>query len=253
MRLITLTTDFGWTEYAGVMKGVIHSIHPGAAIVDITHGVRRFDIRHGAYVLGTTYPYFPKGTVHCAVVDPGVGTARRGIILSACDHTFVGPDNGLFSMVEGVEEAYEIKAKPKARTFWGRDVFAPAAARLAAGAKPQELGRRVDGYERLEFRAELRGELALGEVLCVDHFGDIITSLKEEHLTAIGAEHGARLEVRLKGKKCSFRFLETYGHARRGELICLVGSAGYLELAVNQGDAAARLGVAGGEGIEVRL
>lgn len=253
MRLITLTTDFGWTEYVGAMKGVIHSIHPGARVVDITHGVRRFDVRHGAYVLGTTYPYFPKGTIHCAVVDPGVGTERRGIILSAGGHTFVGPDNGLFSLVEGVEEVHEIKARPNARTFWGRDVFAPASARLAMDTEPRELGRRVRGYERLEFRAELRGKLALGEVICVDHFGDVITSLRGEHLAAIGAEHGDRLEVRMKGKKRRPRLLETYGHARRGELLCLVGSAGYLELAVNQGDAAARLGVAGGETIEVRL
>lgn len=253
MRLITLTTDFGWTEYVGAMKGVIHSIHPGARVVDITHGVRRFDVRHGAYIVGTTYQYFPAGTIHCAIVDPGVGTERRGIILSAGDHTFVGPDNGLFSMVVGVEAVYAITAKPKARTFWGRDVFAPVAARLAMGAKPRELGRRVDGYERLEFKAEVIRNKAQGEVICVDHFGDIITSLKEEHLTAIGAEHGARLEVRIKGKRLRPRLLENYGYARKGELLCLMGSAGHLEIAVNQGDAAARLGVAGGEGIEVRL
>ena len=253
MRLITLTTDFGWTEYVGAMKGVIHSIHPGARVVDITHGVRRFDIRHGAYVLGTTYPYFPKGTVHCAVIDPGVGTERRGIILTAGGHTFVGPDNGLFSMVGGVEAVHEIKARPKARTFWGRDVFGPAAARLAMGTEPSELGRRVDGYERLEFRSEVAGGKALGEVLCVDHFGDIITSLKEEHLEALGAEHGARLEFKLKKRRRHLRFLESYGHAKKGELLCLIGSAGYLEIAVNQGDAASRLGVAGGDKLEVRL
>lgn len=253
MRLITLTTDFGWTEYVGAMKGVVHSVCPEAQVVDITHGVRRFDVRHGAYVIGTTYLYFPKGTVHCAVIDPGVGTERRGIILSAGDHTFVGPDNGLFSMVKGVEEAYEIKARPKARTFWGRDVFAPAAARLAMGAEPGELGRRIDGYERLEFKAEVAKGKALGEVLCVDHFGDIITSLRGEHLEALGAEHGARLEFKMKGKKHRLRLLESYGFARRGELLCLIGSAGYLELAVNQGDAASRLGVAGGDKLEVRL
>ncbi|MBI4344352.1 MAG: S-adenosyl-l-methionine hydroxide adenosyltransferase family protein [Euryarchaeota archaeon] len=253
MRLITLTTDFGWTEYVGAMKGVIHSIHPGATIVDITHGVRRFDVRHGAYVIGTTYQYFPKGTIHCAVVDPGVGTERRGIIFSAGGHTFVGPDNGLFSMVGGVKAIYAITAKPKARTFWGRDVFAPASARLAMGTEPRELGRRIDGYERLEFRAGVSGRRALGEVICVDHFGDVITSLRGEHLAALGAEHGARLEVKIKGKKRDLRLLESYGHARKGELLCLVGSAGYLELAVNQGDAAARLGVVGGERIEVRL
>lgn len=253
MRLITLTTDFGWTEYGGAMKGVIHSLCGGAVVVDITHGVRRFDIRHGAYIIGTTYRYFPKGTVHCAVVDPGVGTERRGIILMAGEHTFVGPDNGLFSLVEGVEEAYEIKAKPKARTFWGRDVFAPTAARLATGAKPRELGRRVDGCERLEFRAEVIRNKAQGEVLCVDHFGDIITSLREEHLEALGVGYGARLELRIKRRRCRLRFLESYGYARRGELLCLIGSAGYLEVAVNQGDAAARLGVAGGEKLEVSL
>ncbi|MBU2560344.1 SAM-dependent chlorinase/fluorinase, partial [archaeon] len=147
--IVTLTTDFGTGEYVGAMKGVIYSGYPDVKIVDITHDIEKFNVRQAAAVIYSSCPHFPEGTVHVVVVDPGVGTKRRGVIVRAGGHYYIGPDNGIFSLIEGVERVIEIKAEPKSSTFHGRDVFAPVAAKIACGANPSDFGDEIDDVNRI--------------------------------------------------------------------------------------------------------
>lgn len=249
--IVTLTTDFGESEYAGAMKGVIYSLCPKARVVDITHGIRKFDVRHAAYVVATATPYFPRGSTHLVVVDPGVGTERRGVILRTRDYTYVGPDNGCFSFLTGIKKIIEIASPGKgvSRTFHGRDVFAPIAAKLACGYEVEELGIEIKDIKRLKVaKAESAGKAVVGEVLCIDAFGNAITNISSELLN-LG--YGEAAKVKVKDREIRARFLESYGYAREGELIALIGSSGYLELAVNKGSARSVLGLKGGEKVVV--
>lgn len=245
--IITLITDFGDSEYVGAVKGVIHSLCSKARVVDITHGVRKFDVRHAAYVVGTATPYFPPGTIHLVVVDPGVGTERRAVILKTPDYIYIGPDNGCFSFIEGVERIIEIPPSEKdvSSTFHGRDVFAPIAAKLACGYDMMEFGSEVKRFNRLQItKPEIRGGVVTGEVLCIDTFGNVITNINSELLN-LG--YGEVLNVSLNDRELRIPFLKSYGYGAKGQLLALIGSSGYLELAINRGDAAAVLGVDGGE------
>jgi hypothetical protein len=249
--LVTLITDFGPSEYVGAMKGVIHSICPKTRVIDIAHGIGKFDIRRAAYAVYSSCKYFPKGTIHLVVVDPGVGTERRGIILETEDHLYIGPDNGVFSLVEDIKKIYEISYPSVSKTFHGRDVFAPIAAKLACGAKADDFGREVEGFRRIEFRkVGLEEGTISGEVLCIDDFGNIITNIKKEVVDKAGIRYGSEVTLKAKGER-RIRFLESYGFAETGELISLIGSEDFLEIAVNQGNASERLGIKGGDGIEV--
>lgn len=249
--MITLTTDFGSSEYAGTMKGVIYSICPEAKIVDITHSIKKFDVRHAAYVLHSSAPYFPKGSIHCVVVDPGVGTERSGVIIKTKKHIYVGPDNGVFSLVEDIEKVVEIASKAKSKTFHGRDVFAPIAARLACSAKIEEFGREIKSIKRIIGEAKVEKRAVSGEVVCIDSFGNVITNISEKLLRKAGIKYNSFINLKIKGKKHRVRFLKSYGFASRNELICLIGSSGYLEVAVNQGNAAEKLKVIGGDKVEI--
>ncbi len=250
--IITLTTDFDDSEYVGAVKGVIYSICGKARVVDITHGIRKFDVRHAAYVVGTATPYFPRGTIHLVVVDPGVGTERKAVILKTPDYIYIGPDNGCFSFVDEVEKIIQIPPPGRgvSTTFHGRDVFAPIAAKLACGYEPAEFGSEVDSFKKLRIAGprKKRGEIT-GEVLCVDAFGNVITNINSELLN-LG--YGEVLKVKLKHRELEMPFLKSYGHGVEGQLLALIGSSGYLELAVNRGDAAAVLGVNGGERLVVK-
>src|SRR3984957_16248735 len=185
--LITLTTDFGLSDhYVGAMKGVILKICPTARIVDISHGVGAFEIAEAAFTLSQAYKYFPRGAVHLAVVDPGVGTSRRPILARAAGQYFIAPDNGVLSMIYA-REPHKVRAissdryflKPVSHTFHGRDIFAPVAAHLASGIAPARFGKLVDDYLRLTFhRPTQTGKNAwTGSVLKVDRFGNLITNL----------------------------------------------------------------------------
>ncbi len=285
--LITLTTDFGLADgYVGTMKGVILSIVPDARLVDITHEVAPQDVRRAAFVLYSAYPFFPSHTVHLVVVDPGVGSPRRPIALRTPTGTFVGPDNGVFTYVlvrEPVEELVELSS-PRFRlpevshTFHGRDVFAPAAAHLAAGVPLTALGPSVSHPVTFPLpRLEIGPDAIVGEVLHADHFGNAITSIGK--LTWGGAElvlepafqgvGGKRQEARgRKQEGKQFKASEavigvagreivgirrTYAEAAPGEVLALVGSHGHLEIAVREGNAAARLGLRGGKRVMLRL
>jgi S-adenosylmethionine hydrolase len=228
--LITLTTDFGTRDhYVAVMKGVIAGVCPAASVVDVTHEVEPFQIEQGAYLLGQSWRWFPAGTIHVAVVDPGVGSERRALAVEAAGHRFVLPDNGLLSGI-GVENptVREIRnpalmLHPVSRTFHGRDIFAPTAAHLAAGFAFDDAGPVVTDWVRLAISGE--------RVLHIDRFGNVVTSLR-----GIG---GA--PVRLRDAVIT-RAVSTYSAAPEGELFLIEGSGGYIEISVRQGSAAGRIG-----------
>jgi S-adenosylmethionine hydrolase len=272
--LITLTTDFGTADgYVGTMKGVILGIVPDARLVDVSHEVAPQGVREAAYVLYTAYPFFPSHTVHLVVVDPGVGGARRPIALRTPAGTFVGPDNGVFSYVmarEPVEALVEL-ADPRyrlacvSRTFHGRDIFAPAAAHLAVGIPIADFGPPVADPITLPLpRLEVTPGGVVGEVLYVDRFGNVVTSIGrllwdggELALDAIFAEAQARFDVAgatvaVAGQEIA-GVRRTYAEIAPGEMLALVGSSGHLEIAVREGSAAEKLGVHPGDEVVLRL
>ena len=239
--IVTLLTDFGLDDaYVGAMKGAILAVDPNASIVDLSHGVRPFAVLQGAFLLDSAWRSFPVGTVHVAVVDPGVGTDRKAIAFKAADHFFVGPDNGLFTfLIEPISETVELATPPEAApTFHGRDVFAPAAARLAAGAALAGLGtaRRQEPLRLPDAWASKVGEAWRAQALHCDHFGNVITNLPIRALARIKAINGTRV-----------RTVETYEEAHPNELVALVGSSGRIEFALREGSAATRLHTAPGE------
>jgi len=246
--LITLTTDFGDSEYVGAMKGVIARLDPEAEVIDLTHGIRAHSIRHGAYALMTAVPHYPFA-VHVAVVDPGVGTARRPIVI-ACEGAYlVGPDNGILTPAArrlGMKAVYHatntaLFLPEVSSTFHGRDVFAPLAAHLASGIKLREVGPEVSDWADLDFRAGAetpRGWQA--EVICIDRFGNVITNIRAEHW-AKRQKVGETFACAGPGGARDVRFVSTYADGKEREPVAVIGSGGYLELAVNQGSAAEAL------------
>ena len=241
--IVTLTTDFGTRDsYVAAMRGVILGIAREARLVDVSHEVAAHDVTEGALALEAAAPFFPPGTVHLAVVDPGVGTDRRGLAVATDVALFVGPDNGLFTpFLEGREwRAFELTApeyrlRRVSRTFHGRDVFAPAAAHLALGLPPERLGPPLDDPVRLHWPTvrEAHGAVA-GTVLHVDRFGNLVTSIREEAFESFGA-----VSVRIAGR--GLPFVGTYGELMPGQAGALVGGSGRLEIAVREGSAATRL------------
>jgi S-adenosylmethionine hydrolase len=258
MSIITLTTDFGTREgYVGTIKGVLLSIAPQARLVDISHEIEPHDIRQAAYVLAAAAPYFPSGTLHLAVVDPGVGSARRALVIRTSRAFLVGPDNGLFTLLlqdEPDAECYAITHPafmlPRvSATFHGRDVFAPAAAHLACGVSPAEFGPRVTDAVRLALPQPVQQPDGtwLGQVLYADHFGNLVTSIRQEHLHSLG-----HIEITL-GQQRLTGLQRTYAESAPGELIALVGSSGHLEISVVKGNAAHTLGLGPDAPILVRI
>ena len=279
--LITLTTDFGTSDgYVGTMKGVILGIVPDARLVDLSHEVVPQDIRAAAYVLYTAHRFFPSHTVHLVVVDPGVGGARRPIALRTPAGFFVGPDNGVFSYVMACEplEAAVALTDPRYRlprvshTFHGRDVFAPAAAHLAAGVPLTDLGPPLADPAVFPLpRLEIASHGLAGEVLHVDRFGNIVTSVAELTWAGDGlvftpafekargrmrdAERrivAANTAVEMAGQEIA-GVRRTYTEVEPGEMLALVGSSGHLEIAVREGSAAERLGVRPGDKVVLRF
>ncbi len=243
-RRVTVLTDFGTADgYVAAMKGVLASVAPAARVEDAGHGLPRGDVAHAAWALHRYWGRYPEGTVHLVVVDPGVGTARRALAVEAEGRYGVGPDNGVFDMIlERVGSwravSLEVSAGSSA-TFHGRDVFAPAAARLAAGARLEDLGPPAVDLVRLPGGSSSPG---LGVVRTVDRFGNLVTDLPAASLVA-----GAQIEI--AGR--TVRSAETYGDVPPGELVALVGSDGTVEIAVRDGSAATALGA--GVGAIVRV
>ncbi len=256
--MITLLTDFGYSDYfVPVMKGIIKSMVPSAEIIDITHDVPPQNVRRAAFVLWKSYKYFPRGTIHVAVVDPGVGTRRRALVLRTSNYFFVGPDNGVLSLAafeDGIVEAVSITSvTPRSTTFHGRDIFAPIAAELLRGASPSDFGERVDAstLTRLQVPRPLRrGDTLHLEAIYIDRFGNVFTSATEGDVDP--AHIGDLFLVSVGAVNLTVRFLRTYGEAGHGEPIMLINSEGYLELAVNGGNMAAAYGISEGDKIVVR-
>lgn len=261
MPIITWLSDFGSASgYPAAMKGVALKICPAATFVDISHDVERHEIREGAFTLWMVAPYFPERTVHCAVVDPGVGTERRGLIICSGGQFLVGPDNGLLVPAAqrlGEPNVYVIQnAKffqaPISRTFHGRDIFAPVAAHLANGVPPDEIGPAVTDWVKLSFGEGVRrGRILEGEIVFIDSFGNVITNLPGALLKGY-SQPNTTLVVEGTRKSSSVRLVETYGEAAPDELVALVGSHGQIELAVNRDSAAQRLRARPGETIRIQ-
>ncbi|MBN1105451.1 MAG: SAM-dependent chlorinase/fluorinase [Deltaproteobacteria bacterium] len=252
--IITLLTDFGLSDpYAAMIKGVILSINPGARIVDITHQIDRGSIHQAARIIRETYRYFPERTVHLAVVDPGVGSDRRLIALEADGHLFVGPDNGLFWPVIEVNGPATVVQLTESRfflpdvthTFHGRDVFAPVAAYLSLGTDVHSLGREITDAIKITFPSPCcREGMLWGQIIRVDHFGNLITNIEAEELsrylgTAQPVIHVGQLTVEGLGR--------IYADVEEGRPMALINSSGLLEIAVNMGKASDYVGIERGE------
>jgi S-adenosylmethionine hydrolase len=259
MPIITLTTDFGTADhFVGTMKGVILGIAPRASIVDITHGIAPYDEGDAAFSIAQAWRYFPKGTIHVVVVDPGVGSARRPILAEAGGQFFVAPDNGVLSMIYDATKHRvrvitnrKLMRKEVSRTFHGRDVFAPAAAHLAAGVAAARFGKKIDDYVRAAFASprKLAGSCWAGVVLKADHFGNLITNFAIDQFPGVKTN---AIEVRI-GRERIHRLALTYAETAIGEVFAIVGSSGYLEIAANQASAAKILGCGAGAPVELEI
>ncbi|MCL5878077.1 MAG: S-adenosyl-l-methionine hydroxide adenosyltransferase family protein [Candidatus Bathyarchaeota archaeon] len=256
--MITLTTDFGLKDpYMAEMKGAILTINPNATLIDITHEVEKFNIRMGAFMLASAAPYFPKGAIHVAVVDPQVGTQRRAILVQTKGGFFVGPDNGvlmLAAQAQGIEHIYEL-SNPKlmlpqvSSTFHGRDIFAPAAAHLDKGVAPQEFGPEITDPVTPKFAAvEHKKGVLFAEVLYVDGFGNAVTNIPQKEVSKSDT-----VEVNLHHVSLRLALAKTYAENKFHEPIALIGSHGFLELALNQGSFAEKFRVNAGDKAQVSV
>jgi S-adenosyl-L-methionine hydrolase (adenosine-forming) len=258
--IITLTTDFGARDpWVGIMKGVILGICPAARLVDLSHVIGAQDVLDGALCLEAAVGFFPRGTIHLAVVDPGVGGTRRPMALQTGGQCYVGPDNGLFSLalerdggrVEAVElTAREYRLSPVSRTFHGRDIFAPAAAHLASGVPLERLGRAMTDPVRLVLPSSRHEDgLVAGEVIGADRFGNLLTSVTEEDLAGLDGPLG--LVVEIGGIRVGAPVI-AYSDAPPGGVGAVVGSTGRLEVFVREGSAQAALGLGRGAPVVVK-
>ncbi|MEE2658161.1 MAG: SAM-dependent chlorinase/fluorinase [Candidatus Latescibacterota bacterium] len=256
MGVVTLTTDFGTRDsYVGAMKGVLLSQAPFPFLVDISHEIPAQDVHAGAFLLSQAAREFPTGTIHLAVVDPGVGGPRRPIVVQSDDYLWVGPDNGLFSFALDRPDAIvyeinlvELRRTPMSATFHGRDLFAPTAARLHGGLAAGDVGPRISDPIVLDDTAvEVNAEWVQGRVVYVDHFGNLITGINRDQLSAGAVASG----VTVQGLEDPIPVVESYDAVAKGELLAIVGSTDLLEIAVRDGSAASRLALARGAPVRV--
>ncbi len=250
--LVTLTTDFeSASPYVGVMKGVILSRCADVNLVDLSHEIPAQDVMYAAYFLREVVPWYPAGTIHLVVVDPGVGTARLPLCVQINEQFILCPDNGVWTLIEATTEpvvrvlsnrAHQLEVV--SHTFHGRDIFSPGAAALANGVSPEELGPRLELWQRLSLPTVRREQgVIYGEVVFVDHFGNLITNITAALMA------GGDKSIRIDGETIQ-RLVTTYGMAGPGELIALISSSRYLEIAEVNGNAARRLNVGRGERVE---
>jgi len=251
MKLITFLSDFGSNSgYVSQMKGVALSI-TDAKIVDITHEICPHNIREGAFVLRTSVPFFPRGSVHVAVVDPGVGTKRKGIVITTPSQILVGPDNGLLIPAArnlGNFTIYEI-SNPKlmldsiSNTFHGRDVFTPVAAHILNGVLFEQIGPVVTDFVDLDFgNFEITDNSATGKIIYIDSFGNIITNIDGIRLSHV-LNYDKKVNIFIGTNNFGTKFVKSYNFVKKGELLATIGSSNLLEIALNQGNVAKKLGV----------
>ncbi len=264
-QIITLMTDFSWQNwYLGVMKGVILGINPKVRFVDLCHNVSSKDVREGSFILSNSYQYFPKGTVFLCVVDPGVGGKRKNLIVKTERHFFVAPDNGILSSIfeKGrVQKVYHVEPgeytlKLHGSTFYGRDIFSPIAAHLTLGVPPEKMGEELKSVlivPAIKPFVNEKGEIS-GRAVYVDTFGNIITNIGEEYLSTLfpDAIPWEGFRVRAAGKRIK-GIRHYYKQGEEGKLMALVNSWGYLEIAVNRGNAFEHLGLTEKKSLEIFL
>ena len=261
MKIITFLSDFGLQDgYVSQMKGVA-SIICEARIIDITHEITPHNIAEGAFVLRSVVPYFPIGTVHVAVVDPGVGTKRKGIIIATKKHVFIGPDNGLLlpaAHVFGDFDVYEITNRKYmlstiSNTFHGRDIFTPIASHIINGVSFEEIGMKIDDFIDLDFgSAEKKGKGIVGKVIYIDRFGTIVTNIPSDMVTKDN-NYNEDIKVLIGTASLDVCFVSSYGFVSKGEVLATIGSNDLFELSVNQGNAAEKLSVNQGDSVTVLL
>jgi hypothetical protein len=260
MSIITLLTDFGTKDhYVASMKGVILTINPRATLVDITHQVPPHEIEEGAFILANAYSSFPRGTIHLAVVDPGVGSQRNPILLVTGNYFFLGPDNGLFTFIaqrEKIRNAMTI-TNPKyflskvSNTFHGRDLFAPVAGHLSLGVRPESFGKRIDSWVRLSIPVpEVDGTCLTGQVVHIDSFGNLISNIDEKTLLDFCLNRPIMVRI---GHKTVRTIKRSYWEGRKREPIALVGSGGFLEISVREGNAQRVLKAKKGDQVKVQI
>lgn len=261
--IVTLTTDFGDADYyVAAMKGVVLDVCPEAEVIDLCHNVLPYDILDAAFTIAQSYRWFPLRTVHVVVVDPGVGTQRRPILVSGDRHFFVGPDNGLFSFIYAEQEkltVYHITGdhyfhQPVSNTFHARDVFASVAGWVAKGLEARQFGDPIEDYVKLSIpKAQALNEKAWkGIVLKVDRFGNIITNIAAADCPALFAEPTPPFKLSAGGKEIT-KLVPNYSEGGQGEVFALLGSSGYLEIATNRGGAARLLSLARGGEVNLQL
>ena len=258
--LITLTTDFGTRDpYDAEVKGVLLSEGPtDLRILDLSHELPPFDVHAGALFLRAALPRFPPGAIHLAIVDPGVGSARRALIVCVRGMTLVGPDNSLFGyLFDGAEQVYAIDparlgGRDVSSTFHGRDLFAPVAARLAGGEAPDTFGARIDSYQRMAFpMVEISGDVLHGRIIHIDRYGNLITNISE---TILRGFLGGTLDsaVISPGDHGALALVDHYAQGKPGALVALIGSSGLVELAAREDSAARMLGACVGRAVRVQ-
>jgi S-adenosylmethionine hydrolase len=252
--IVTLTTDYGTGDHlVGVLKGVILKINPEVQIVDITHQVTPFDLLDGALAIASAYAYFPPRTIHVVVVDPGVGTERRPLLVSGQNQYFIAPDNGVLSGIFEKEQNIVVRhltsehyfLQPVGKTFHGRDVFAPVAGWLSKNWQPGSMGEEITDFKRFAMPRPKPGDGGMnGVVMKVDSFGNLLTTFRAEDLPADALEKG---EVKLQLASHSItKIVATFASGNAGEAVAYIGSGGYLEVGINKGNASKTLGVGRG-------
>jgi len=255
--IITLTTDYGTNDHlVGTLKGVILKINPEATIVDITHNVAPFDLLDAALAIGSAYSYFPPRTIHVVVVDPGVGTERRPLLVAAENQYFVAPDNGVLSVIYEREEnvvARNVTAahyflQPVSKTFHGRDIFAPIAAWLSKGWQTASMGEEITDPKKFALpKPKTTDGVVKGIVMRIDTFGNLITNFRLEDLPE-GALTNGEINFQV-GNQAVSRMVPTFASGNAGEPVAYVGSAGYVEIAVNKGNASRTLSIGRGTAV----
>ncbi|MGC1620468.1 MAG: SAM-dependent chlorinase/fluorinase [Candidatus Acidiferrum sp.] len=256
--IITLTTDFGTDDHlVGTLKGVILKINSEVTLVDITHHVTPFDLLDGALSIGAAYSYFPPKTIHMVIVDPGVGTERRPLLVSAQNQYFIAPDNGVLSVIYEREQsnlvvrhanAEHYYLQPVSKTFHGRDIFAPVAAWLSKGWQTPSMGDEITDYKRFALpKPKSVDGGAKGVVLRIDPFGNLVTNFRAEDLTS-ESQNGGGLKLQV-GSHPVNRLVDTFAQGNAGEPIAYIGSSGYLEIALNKGNASRTLSVGRGASV----
>ena len=256
--VITLLTDFGQQGgFVGALKGVIFSINPNVQIVDVSHEVAPQNVFEAAFTLFVNYRYFPKDTIHVAVVDPGVGSKRKIMCARTASGIFIGPDNGIFTPILDREKKFEVFElnNPKlflpvvSNTFHGRDKMAPAAAHLSAGFPIEKVGPKIAGWTRINFnRPKTERNKIRGEVISIDRFGNIITNITGDDISCIGDIENLKVQIK---KKTIPNFARFFSEVPKNSLLAIVGSSNFAEIAQNLGSAAKTLKIKVGDSLEV--